>query len=242
VEVLNPSGEPYMAAETDAQGERWWTVRGAQPIRDGEADLLKVYTAPGSDAKVQPYGFIDGVVKPGWGCQNVLGILDAPTPTRCEVKVVKTGPFIFAPRVEWKTAFSSVRVNGEPWRYFEGRSVMLPNRPGRYVIEIEPGEEANAPHLARTAMSVQRAQWLPEARVLEFELDEPHWWAAPEAPGTQPYAAMIRSAEPPVRVEGAAELIPWEDYRASAEDVAAMKEKGFMLRVRRGEVRVHFGQ
>jgi hypothetical protein len=76
--------------------------------------------------------------------------------------------------------------------------------------------------------------------VLELEFAEPHWWDGVDPPGVQPYAALIRSAEQPVRVEGAGELIPWDAFRAEGSDVAAMKRNGFVLRVTRGAVRIHF--
>jgi hypothetical protein len=238
VEVANPAGGPYLVCETGADGSALWTVRGAQPIDAGARDLLKVYLQPGAEARVQPYGFIEGIAKPAWGCQYMLGIGANIEQRRCEVEVIKTGPFIFAPRIEWAEPFSSVRVNGQPWQYFEGRCVMLPNRPGRYVVEVD-GAGDPAPRLARTWLDVERAEWQMERRTLVIKASHPHWWEGPLG-GDRPYTALIRSDQPPQSVEGAGEQIPWSEYRVESDQRAAMETEGFLLRIRPGETRIRF--
>jgi hypothetical protein len=262
VKMVNPEGGPFMVAEENASGERWWTARGVQ----GETNWLKVYHQPNGQARIQPAGFIEGVVKPGWGCQYSLAIRDqiekarendATEKRRCEVQVLKTGPFLFAPRIEWKQPFDSVSVDGRPWRYTDGRMVFLPNRAGRYIVEVSNNQALNkAPSLARTFMDVKQAEWDADKQTLVLEMDHPHYWRGPLG-GTQkhriwylgwkekvlagmPYTAMILSEREPVAIEGPAEMIAWDEYRVSPEDLATMRGRGFMLRVYPGVTRLRF--
>ncbi|MBE7561198.1 hypothetical protein HS125_20505 [bacterium] len=239
VEVLGvePAGKgPYHVLETGADGRASWLVRGAQD--NGRRDLVRVYLQAGGNARLAPYGFIEGVVKPGYGCQYMLAIRDGVRPGRCEVDVVKTGPFVFAPRLEWKEPFDRVRVNGRPWRYFDGSLVFLPNRPGHYVVEVEKTGQP-APSLARTFLDLASATWDEAEKVLQLVGRAPHWWEGP-LPGDMAYTAQIHtSGMKIVKVEGG-ELIPWEEFRATATDRQKMAARGAMLRLRPGTVRVYF--
>ena len=232
--IDNVGSGPYFVAETNADGESFWLVRGAQPEKHG--DFLKLYLQAKGTAKVQAYGYIDGVVKPGYGCQYSLAIADSVSPGRCEVEVIKTGPFLFAPRVEFKDAFDTVRVNGKPWRYFDGQLVLLPNLPGRYVIEVEE-RGTDAPTLARTFLSVDSAEW--SGNTLTLVTRAPHWWEGP-LPGNIDYTAMLVAPGYTIeKVEGG-EMIAWNEFRASEDDVAKMKSRGAMLRLQPGTTRIHF--
>ena len=254
VEVKNPlpvarcevfetdSTGPYFVAEQNRDGQRWWLVRGGQS--SGDKHYLKLYEQPQGKSLVQRYGFIQDVVKPGYGCQYSLAIRDTITPNQCEVEVVKTGPFMFAPRIEWKKPFDTVRLDGKPWRYFDGQLIFLPNRPGRYTVEVEStgGSKApKAPSLARTFLDVESARWIAEKNTLELVTWTPHWWSGPLA-GDMPYVAELLSGDfVPVAVEGPAELIPWEEYQATAKDRREMAARGAMLKIRRpGKVRIRF--
>ena len=226
-----------MVAEPNREGETFWLVRGAQP--DGESDLLKLYLQPQGTARIQPYGYIEGIVKPGFGCQYSLAIKDDIRPGRCEVEVVKTGPFMFAPRIAWSTPFDRVKLNGKDWRYFDDNLVFLPNRPGRYLVEVELNGKA-VPALGRTFLSVDSATWDESRLMLELVTSHPHWWEGP-LPGVIPYTALIISrAGKPVRVEGEGSLIDWSEYQADEQDLRGMQANGFGLRIRPGRTRIYF--
>ncbi len=235
VEMDHPTGTPYLVAETGGNGETWWTARGAQV--DGTSDLLGLYLQAGGTARVQPYGFIEGVVKPGWGCQYVLAIRDTIQPRACEVKVVKTGPFVFAPRIEWKEPFDTVWVDGKPWRYFDGNVVFLPNRPGDYKIKVESAG-IQAPVVTRTFLDVAGAAWDAKARTLELDLRAPHWWQGPLA-GERPYALTVQGGEP-LRLEGRGEIIPRASYRIRDDLRESMESRGATLRLWPGRVKIVF--
>jgi Domain of unknown function (DUF4960) len=237
VSIKNPHGGPYMVAEANTEGETFWLMRGAQPA--GKNDLLKLYMQPSGKARIQHYGYIEGIVKPGYGCQYSLAIKDNIKPGRCEVDVVKTGPFMFAPRIDWKEPFDSVKVNGKEWRYFDDNLVFLPNKPGRYIVEVaEKG--APAPSLGRTFLSVDSSTWNEASKVLELETSHPHWWQGP-LPGNISYTALLLSKEyTPVSVEGGGSLIDWSEYQAREKDMKTMKANGAALRLMPGKTRIHF--
>ena len=235
IETTNASG-PYLVCETGAGGA-WWTARGGQPL--GSSGYLKIYLGSNGEAQVQPYGFIRGIVKPGWGCQYMLGIRDTIQPRSCEVQVVKTGPFIFAPRIEWKAPFDTVRVNGEEWRYFEDNIVYLPNRPGRYSVEVSTTGNT-APHLARTFLDVSRAVWNTTAEALEVSARMPHWWDSP-LPSNDPYTAIVLSASAPTEVEGGGRVRDWSEYRVAQADKAQMAARGSVVELYPGAARIQFG-
>lgn len=236
VEVQSESGGPYLVAESGAAG-LFWTARGGQPIQAGR-DWLKLYLPASGQALIQPFGFIRGIVKPGWGCQYMLAIADDLTARRCRVEVVKTGPFIFAPRIEWKEPFDTVHVNGSPWRYFEDNVVYLPNRPGSYTVQVGTTGR-DAPRLARTFLCVEKAEWNEAAQSLDLVLETPHWWSGP-LPSDNPYTALILSANPPSGVEGGGRVVPWSEYRARPEDVALMSARGAVVELQPGAARIRF--
>ncbi len=236
IEVESPSGGPFMVAEAGTHGA-YWTARGGQPI--GNRDYLKLYFQADGQAKVQPYGFINGIVKPGWGCQYMLAIKDNIQPRRCEVELVKTGQFIFAPRIEWKQPFDTVLLDGQPWRYFDGNCVFLPNRPGHYTVEVST-TGTNAPRLARTFLQVERAQWNEQSQSLELTTTMPSWWSGP-LPSNNPYTAEILCDSTPTSVEGGGRVVPWSEFRAKSGDVQTMSGRGVIVELYPGPARIHFG-
>jgi Domain of unknown function (DUF4960) len=255
VQVDNPNDGPYLISEEGPYGDAYWMARGAQsglqyttmkPLcqsskaqtSNATCDYLKLYLQPKATAKVRPFDFIDGVVKPGYGCQYALAIRDNITPRRCEVRVVKTGQFLFAPRIEWKEPFDSAQVNGQEWRYFEDGIVYLPNQPGDYVVEVE-ASGSTKPHIGRTFLDVVSAKWNQAGDYLELETRAPHWWQGP-LPANQPYKALLYCDRQPGSIEGSGRVIDWNEYRASAPDRSSMSARGAMIELWPGTARVHF--
>lgn len=191
VRVKNPAKGPYFVRE-----EGWWRVRGAQPLRtsaeDWEAyldahdawigegdpdtipeppygdDLVRVQVRTGDEPAVQPFGFIDGCVRPGWGSQKQM-LLGGVSASGCTVRVLSVTPYIFAPRVEFAGTFTSATLDGNPWAYHDGRHVFLPQHPGDYRIEVDR-QGARTPSLLTTAASVERAEFADGSLRLELGL------------------------------------------------------------------------
>ncbi|MBI4584844.1 MAG: hypothetical protein HY717_12585 [Planctomycetes bacterium] len=153
VALRGADGRPYLVEE-----EGWWTFRGAQSSKRWQGtDLVKVYLQPAAEVAIQPWDFIRGVVRPGWGCQYLLAFLDVRTRSEggsCRVKVLAETPLVFAPRIEFAWPVAEVALDGAPWHYFAGRHVFLPqNRGGEYEVEARPGKP-RFPHLSRTFANV----------------------------------------------------------------------------------------
>lgn len=162
---------PYLVKEGN-----WWTFRGAQVSKQQErTDFLKVYLPAQGQAVVIPWGFIDGLVRPGSGCQYILAIgnvQQTDVGTRCKAKVLTETPLIFAPRVEFAWPVAEVRVNGQPWYYFEGSQVFLPQPQGEYEIWVRKGEP-HVPHISRTFASIESMNW--KNNKLVFQASAPPW-------------------------------------------------------------------
>lgn len=155
----------------------WWVVRGAQStLLRQEPDYLKVYLLPEGEAAIQPYGFIEGAVKPGWGCQYTLAIKDVSLnkeKVRCKVKVLNVTPYIFAPRLEFSGKIREVNLDGKSWHYFEDCFVFLPNRKGIYELEVSLGRDPTSPHLIRTAALIEETSY--KEKVFTFQVSLPVW-------------------------------------------------------------------
>jgi len=95
---------------------------------------------------------------------------------------------VFAPRIEVPGPVKDVVLDGRPYRYFDGNLVFLPNRPGRYRVEVTLGEP-DAPRLARTTMVVDEAKWDPQTRTLSIRTSPPEW--CPRVPGDARPAALV---------------------------------------------------
>jgi len=174
VKVVRVSGageKPYQIHEFGR-----WAFRGAQPslLHPGE-DYVKCYLPAGGSARLQRYGWMDGVARPGWGCQHTIAISDCRRrdgAVALTARVRDVTAFLFAPRIRLRGPLASVRVDGRPWRYFDGAHVFLPNRPGRYRVEVEEGAAAG-PHLARTGAHIESCEL--SGATLRFEARLPIW-------------------------------------------------------------------
>ncbi len=224
VKVLNPADGPYLVEE---QGE--WRVRGGQPSHElAGVDYVKLYATPGRPARIQPYGFIEGVVKPGYGCQHVLTIRDVFADARrasATVTVTSITPALFAPRVQFSREVSDVRVNGKPWLYWDTDGlVMLPNRVGSYAVEIEGGGAAPTARLTRTGALVSETAWSEKESELSFTAELPAW--VRKLPERQLYMALVSHSR---------------EYRVAAVldgTVEYAGERGTVVSFKPGKVRV----
>ena len=229
---------PYYVSEANAIGERYWYYRGTQQY-EGKS-FLKIYQQPDEKVKIQKNEYINSIVKPGYGCQYNLLIKDLVEQNRCEVEVVRTGAFVAAPRVDFKEPFGSVKLNGKPWYYFDGKTVFLPNREGTYSIEIFQTKNEPAPTIGGSWASISRTHWDTESKCLTIEANHPYWWKS-GLPGNISYTAIIlTNGLKPVKAEGSISLIEDSEYQCSPEVLQQMKERGIIVEIRPGEGKVYF--
>lgn len=167
VEVVEvATGGPYLVQERG-----WWRPRATQPVPGSDRDLLKLYLQPGEMVRLAADGWIEGAVRPGWGCQYTLALRDV-TPTSCLARVLNVTPYLFAPRLAWAQPVGECYLNGRPWHYTDGRHVFLPNLPGDYRVRVVPGEQT-APRLLRTAAAVVRTSW--DGERFDIATRKPPW-------------------------------------------------------------------
>jgi hypothetical protein len=171
LKVLNPDEAPYYVNENG-----WWIFKGATPsLEEPGVDYLKLYMKPNSSARVQRYGYIEGVLRPGWGCQNLLAfkdIIKQGNSTSFTVNVDGVTPMISAPRVEFLENMCSAVVNGEVWTYFDGKYLMLPNIKGTYTITVLYGEK-HCPQLLNTYAAVRCCEF--KDNLLKISFQHPQW-------------------------------------------------------------------
>jgi hypothetical protein len=240
VEIVDPNGEPYFVSETGSEGARW-SFRGAQPraSNHGASDFLKVYLAASSRATIQRYGFIRGVARPGWGCQNLLQIADADLrPNAATAVVTRLSPLIYAPRVQFSHRIRRVRLDGKPWQYFEDQNVFLPDARGRYRVNVEFGNQ-DAPQLTRTYAHVIGAVWDATAKTLTISTESPVGYES-GLPGGKTYSMLVCHRGFRLIDAQGAEPIPLSEYPAEPETLEAMRSAGTILRFTPGKAVLKF--
>lgn len=160
---------PYFVCEGDS-----WFFRGAQVSEEHPAcDYVIVYRGAGQTASIRPYGFLDDAVRPGWGCQNMLALRNISRSERSvtvEVEVLSTNPMIFAPRLQFRSAIASARVNDAPWHYLDDDVLFLPNRKGPASVHVELGA-CSGPCLLATYGVPGQFAW--DGRQFSFRLSLP---------------------------------------------------------------------
>ncbi len=202
VQIEDPSEGPYFVRE-----KGWWSVRGAQPLTYTQPgwldyldkyekwaldkdnikmpitaygpDIVRLHIEPGGISALEPYGFINNILRPGRGSQKQL-LCGEITPTSCLVKVLSTTSYVFAPRVEFKKKFTSVKLDGRDWAYHDSRNVFLPQKPGEYLIEVkDTGTGYDNPKLENSAASIKRAFYHNNELEIEWEFPD-YVFALPE--------------------------------------------------------------
>lgn len=224
--INNPKPGPYFVNE---QG--WWFVRGAQPSREKPYfEFLKINAEPDSQPLIQAYGYIDDVVRPGWGCQNLVAVKDIAADedgASCTARVMSATAYIFAPRVEFAQPFTNVRINGQPWPYFEDRFVFLPTRAGTYEVAVDNALPLR-PRLICTSGMLHEGRWDETANTLTLKIGVQPWTTKiPEAQDY--YATILREGYTVESIEGAT-TADLEPFKVKPEDLAVMTERGLTVR------------
>ena len=143
------------------------------PVRPTDHDLVKVYCSEDEPGGIQPWGYAKGMVRPGCGSQYQLALRDVEA-WRCSVRVFNTTAYTFAPRIEFKKPVKWCTLDGDPWHYFDGNLVFLPQRSGDYQVEVAPLKDGDAPepHITRTCASVKATDFKDGTLTVETELPE----------------------------------------------------------------------
>ncbi len=229
--VYSPARTPFMVRE----GGRWM-FRGGQPTGlDDGSQWLRVYHVPGHGVEIAAWDPARHPVRPGVGSLHSVAI-GAPRDGTFDVDVLQTGPLLDAPSVELSAEFDFVRVDGEPWSFFDGSRVMLPCAVGRYAVETGSDGRAATPRLVRTRAIVKRCAYDPATRVLEVFTTR-----RPEDPDGTMYTAWFAGGEPTDVVGERAVQIPENTFQHQSGVAAdAARGAGVIVRFAPGLLRLRY--
>lgn len=224
----DPSSGRYFVQE-----DGWWHERGTQPSSEVPThEFLKLRIPAHSTAYVQSEGYIDHIVRPGWGSQYLLAIRDIEPKddrTACTVRVSSATAYVFAPRLEFANPFTRVTIEGRDWPYRYGRNVLLPTRPGTYRIEVQDTGR-DTPHLIAASGRLMNGFWNQERRELHVQIGLQPW--THRIPEALDYFAIVDRAGYTLESIDGAELVDLEPLGLSDEFRAAMAERGLTIRFR----------
>lgn len=211
--VRNSSQKPFYVFEHAPNGNSWWTFRGAQASGESPGtDLLRVYTVPGKTSRIVFDGFINDIVRPGWGSQYDIVLSDPVvkgTSARLTAKVMSLTPILFAPRLQFAKPVESISLNGRPWAYFENDIVFLPRIEGEYDIEVRFGK-SSGPCLRRTQACINDCRYSKDAKTLTIDWQNVKW--VEHLPEEQHYCATIEIAGMKIiKIDGGKIILSGED-------------------------------
>jgi len=211
-------------------------VRGGQSALSNDSTYVRVYLQPKSSATIQDYGFIDGNVKGGIGNQYIIAIREGISAQSCTVDVLNVTPYVFAPSVVFKEDFTSVKVNGRDWSYFEGNTVYLPNKKGTYNIKMS--KKGKGPHFLRTQALVNIISWQDNKLIIDIE--DPSCFPYGDMPYTVGIAKEGYSIE---GISNSGEIIQPETFRLKNKvELQRMEKKYVVIKLKTGPTEITFKQ
>ena len=214
------------------QENGWWTWRGTQQATDGSR-LLRLRHQPGGAVRLVVGPAVLARTRPGPGALHVLALRDAE-PLAGTARVVHPSRIV-PPSVVMAADFDEVLLDGEPWAWFDGRTVFLPDRPGTWRIECRRHGGAPAPGVRATRAPLVSCRWDAARSALVL--------VAPPASGRPvelPWTAVLRGPKPHHVTNG--EIVAEGSLpHADAEAAAAAARGGTLLRFRSGTTEVFYG-
>jgi hypothetical protein len=147
--------------------------------------------------------------------------------------VLQASP-LAAPSVTMGQDFDEVFLDEEPWAFFDGRTVVLPNRAGTWRIATRRHGGPAAPHVVATRAVLDHCAFDPARQELVLVAR-----ADANRPPELPFTALI-AGRTPLSIEGG-EIVGEDELRhASVADRAAAVAGGVVIRFRAGLVRVRY--
>lgn len=227
LQVAAAPATPFLVRENG-----WWQWRGSQALTDG-SDLLRVVQLPGDAVEVVGGAAVLARTRPGPGSQRLVALRE-PAPDAVTVRVLQRSPLV-PPSVTMAQDFAECTIDGKPWAWFHGRTVVLPDRVGTFAVRTLRHDGAVAPHLVSTRARIERCHWDAAARelVLVAAGDDGR-------PADLPYTAVIAGPEPVAVIGG--ERVPESELRhADAAARAAAVAGGVVIRFHAGLIQVRYG-
>lgn len=169
---------PYWVKENQI-----WQHRGAARMKEHMGcSSLKLYLQPKEKGVIRPYGFLEQEVRPGRGCQNVLGIRSVERKENkiyVSVLVEAENPMLSSVVLECRKPIGTVWLDGIDYHYFSGNQVFLPQGKRVYELVIEPGQKKE-PQLLMTYGQVTECSFNQKEEIMCVNMkDQP--WVNPQA-------------------------------------------------------------
>jgi hypothetical protein len=139
-----------------------------------------------------------------------------------------------APSVEFALDFDEVEVNGEPWAWFQDRTVFLPDETGEYTIRTRRFDSGDAPGVAVTGAPLRVCRFESSKKQLVLVTD-----GDAERPAGLPYTAVLRGPKPSAVENGEVVRVDELHLPDSAAEAAA-RAGGVLIRFRPGTTVVRY--
>lgn len=230
--VQSDANTPFLVRERG-----YWTVRGCQPASGGGV-WLRIHQEPGDVVQIIAGATMLARTRPGPGSARIVA-LQQPEPQRAIATVMQRSR-LRAPSVVMATDFSQVRVNEQPWSWFDGRTVYLPDEPGTYRIETSMEKagfgDGQQPHLRSTAAPIAACHFDVATGTLVMETATDHG-----RPPSLPWTAVLAGPVPDMVENGevvAADSLHLADQAAQL----AAARGGVLIRFRSGKTTVRYAK
>lgn len=228
VHVPGAATTPFLVRE---QG--YWQWRGSQPAAEG-GRWLRLWQQPGDVVEVVGGPAVLARTRPGPGSLHLVALRD-PEPGGALVRVLQPSALV-PPSVVLARDFDEVQLDGAPWAWFDGRTVVLPNRAGDYRLSTRRRGGEVAPHVRATGASLVECRYLPETRELLLVAAD-----QPGRPAELPWTAVL-GGPAPTGID-AGEIVADATLRLpAAEQQALQRAGGTLIRFRSGTTRVRYGR
>lgn len=209
-----------------------WSWRGSQVGPDGSR-WLRLVLGPGETAQIVAGKTLLARTRPGVGSHGLLQ-LEAPEPDRVTVHVRQ--PSRLAPAsVVMAAAFDEVTLDGQPWAWFDGAVVFLPDGVASHQVATRQIGGATVPHVRSTRAPLTTCRYVPERRELLLVTS-----GSDERPADLPWTAVL-AGPVPRRVDNG-EIVADPSLRhVDQEQLLAARAGGVLIRFRSGITRVIYG-
>ncbi|MGK0303601.1 MAG: hypothetical protein ACI89X_004497, partial [Planctomycetota bacterium] len=137
------------------------------------------------------------------------------------------------PSVVMASDFQEVRVDGQPWSWFDGRTIYLPDVPGTYEIETT-SMRGMQPHVRSTAAPLSSCVFDQKTNELVFETSNDH-----QRPAGLPWTAILMGPVPDA-VENGEIVDPAALHLPDDAARAAAARGGVLIRFRSGKTTVRY--
>jgi hypothetical protein len=211
----------------------WWTLRGSQDAGDGRR-WLRVQQAPEDVVEVVGGPSVLARTRPGPGSLRLLALRD-PEPGAALVAVLQASA-LCTPSVVMGRDFAEVTIDGQAWAWHDGRTVFLPNRPGRFAVATRDHAGGPGPHVRATRAPLVACRYLAAERTLLLVTA-----AGAARPAELPWTAVLGGPRPVAIDNG--EIVDDATLRfRDAEAAAAAARGGTLVRFGSGVCRIRYGE